>query len=760
MLEIHQNLLNQLLESFNDLPLVINENHCWTYAEFLNEANLLCNSLNIAPQKRIGLCSEDSEFLLQAMLALWMREAVAVPVNPKFPSTQKNELLKKIKCESTLSEDSLQAIRSSQVIRKLPPLNPEAWSTVFFTSGSNGYPKAVVHTLANHLFNALGANRIMLLEPGDRWLLSLPLFHVGGLAILFRTLLSGAALVISSKKKSLDENIEKNQITHLSLVPTQLYRLLQSEKGKKSLQKLKLILLGGSAIPEPLLEQSVKLGLNLQTTYGSTEMASQIATSHPLKTKKGWVAAGKVLPFREVRISSQNEIELRGKTLFCGYLTESGFQRPFDDRGWFAGGDSGYWEFSEKEKNDRKIIDEKNATNSKTASKSDYLIVTGRMDSMFISGGENIHPEEIEGCLLQFPNTEQAAVVAVKDTEFGQRPVAFVKSSVNVSESEMRKFLENRLQSFKVPELFLPWPELTPAGLKPSRNELTNIAQSHFDLWQKENLNSAQQPSLDFENWLKQFPLGWLPIAVSNGRQVFKVIDYRNKYKSRCLYVLASSRQAVMEWLLASENRNLLEEQNEENQKIKWFNAADTKRKAARDSIEIIRILEDELPENKYFMYDAGDRGEFKTFCLPEKKMSNEPITSAKEFSSDQMYMNYFLTEFNTGWEWKFPEAVFQFGICLPEYNRMYLLRCLYRRIDSAKKFLGWKVQLLREFSKSENHENPFWEISLEEENSLEAWLQQSGLFNTDDYLQANTPQKERTRRAAFQSQIDNLFDK
>jgi hypothetical protein len=90
----------------------------------------------------------------------------------------------------------------------------------------------------------------------------------------------------------------------------------------------------------------------------------------------------------------------------------------------------------------------------------------------------------------------------------------------------------------------------------------------------------------------------------------------------------------------------------------------------------------------------------------------------------------------------------------------MYLLRCLYRRIDSAKKFLGWKVQLLREFSKSENHENPFWEISLEEENSLEAWLQQSGLFNTDDYLQANTPQKERTRRAAFQSQIDNLFDK
>lgn len=230
MLEIHQNLLNQLLESFNDLPLVINENHCWTYAEFLNEANLLCNSLNIAPQKRIGLCSEDSEFLLQAMLALWMREAVAVPVNPKFPSTQKNELLKKIKCESTLSEDSLQAIRSSQVIRKLPPLNPEAWSTVFFTSGSNGYPKAVVHTLANHLFNALGANRIMLLEPGDRWLLSLPLFHVGGLAILFRTLLSGAALVISSKKKIIGRKYREKS-NHSSFACT--YTTLSSASVRK-----------------------------------------------------------------------------------------------------------------------------------------------------------------------------------------------------------------------------------------------------------------------------------------------------------------------------------------------------------------------------------------------------------------------------------------------------------------------------------------------------------------------------------------------
>ena len=104
---------------------------------------------------------------------------------------------------------------------------------------------------------------------------------------------------------------------------------------------------------------------------------------------------------------------------------------------------------------------------------------------MFISGGENIHPEEIEHSLLQFPDTERAAVVAVKDPEFGQRPVAFVKSSVSASEHELRKFLEKSLPRFKIPELFLPWPEFAEDGLKPSRNELSQTAQSHYDRLQK-----------------------------------------------------------------------------------------------------------------------------------------------------------------------------------------------------------------------------------------------------------------------------------
>ena len=138
---------------------------------------------------------------------------------------------------------------------------------------------------------------------------------------------------------------------------------------------------------------------------------------------------------------------------------------------------------------------------------------------MFISGGENIHPEEIELSLLQFPSIERAAVVAVKDPEFGQRPVVFIKSSVSASEHELRKFLEKNLPRFKIPELFLPWPEFAEDGLKPSRNELTQTAQLHYDRLEKSSLEKNTDSFSNLKQWLKKFPIGWMRIAESKGRQ-------------------------------------------------------------------------------------------------------------------------------------------------------------------------------------------------------------------------------------------------
>jgi len=258
---------------------------------------------------------------------------------------------------------------------------------------------------------------------------------------------------------------------------------------------------------------------------------------------------------------------------------------------------------------------------------------------------------------------------------------------------------------------------------------------------------------------MKKFPIGWLQIAESKGLQVFLVLEHRNKLRSRCLYVRASSRAEVMEWILAKENRVLLEEQNEKNQTIKWLQPRNSNRTVARESFEIIRILEDELPKSKLQLYDASERGELKTSLLQVGRMRRKSFKRIKVFEDDNQYMETLLKEFNSGWKWKSPEAVFQFGICMQGFQRMYLLRCLYKRVDSEKRFLGWKVQLLKDFSISEDLESPFWDISGVESNAIEKNMQQFGFFSADDHKNANTPSREIKRRAEFQAQIDELFN-
>ena len=128
------------------------------------------------------------------------------------------------------------------------------------------------------------------------------------------------------------------------------------------------------------------------------------------------------------------------------------------------------------------------------------------------------------------------------------------------------------------------------------------------------------------KQWLKKFPIGWMRIAESKGRQVFLVLEHRNKLRNRCLYVRASSRAEVMEWLLVKENRLLLDEQHGKNQTIKWLQPRNSNRTVARESFEIIRILEGELPNSKLQLYDASDRGELKTSSLQVRRVRRESI--------------------------------------------------------------------------------------------------------------------------------------
>ena len=332
--------------------------------------------------------------------------------------------------------------------------------TIIATSGTSGEAKAAVHTWGNHFYSAQGSNEIIPLTSSDRWLLSLPLYHVSGIAITVRCLLSGAGLVVATDEDlNMSTAIARSQATHISLVSTQLQRLLAEEKNLPLLRSLKVILLGGSACPRGLIEHSLKLGLNIYLSYGLTEMSSQVATGKVVQINQACV---KVLPYRQVRISSEGEILVKGEVLFKGYVVGTKLHLPLSPSVipakagihnkndlWFLTGDIGQLD------------------------KEGCLTVTGRRDNMFISGGENIHPEEIEKALLSIQGIMEAIVVPKEDKEFGQRPIAFIKFKGDpLADDYLIRCLQAVLPRFKIPIAFFPWPQsLMDQGIKIFRQD-------------------------------------------------------------------------------------------------------------------------------------------------------------------------------------------------------------------------------------------------------------------------------------------------
>ncbi|MEZ0368160.1 MAG: o-succinylbenzoate--CoA ligase [Candidatus Sericytochromatia bacterium] len=404
----------------------------------------------LKPGEVVALSGRADPAYLIAILALWQLGAIVLPLNPRLPGSGIAAALEQAGARcwvggapgpvKTLDwKDMPESGRQAAGSWSLAPEQP---LTLIQTSGSSGSTKLALHTWQNHCASADGSYSNIRLDFADRWLLALPLFHVGGLAIVCRCLRSAATLCLPEPGQDLGEAILQLKPTHLSLVATQLQRLLEHETALPGLLACKAILLGGSAIPAALLERAANLDLPIHTSYGSTEMSSQITCTPPGGGLEDLLTSGYVLPFRELRISA-GEIQVRGQTLFQGYYAQGRPHLPLTPDGWFATRDRGFFDAAGR------------------------LHVIGRLDNMFISGGENIQPEEVEAALLSLAGITQAIVVPVTDQEYGQRPVAFVEAS-DWQPEDWRAQLRALLPSYKRPDAFYPWPA-DQIGLKPSR---------------------------------------------------------------------------------------------------------------------------------------------------------------------------------------------------------------------------------------------------------------------------------------------------
>ena len=446
-----------------DAAAIISSQGAITYDELDGRVSAAAFRLReLEPGSRVALYLPRDERYVVLMLAAIRAGLVACPISDRLPPKGVAQLIEKAACAAMISDDDdilrtagngLHGLKPERLLegdrrREKPghiPLNRPA--TIVFTSGSTGTPKGALHTFGNHYFNALGSNANIALRQEDRWLHSLPLYHVGGISILFRCLLAGATTALPEHGTPIGESIARLGATHVSLVSTQLLRLLREDTD---LGGLKAVLMGGGPVPASLVDEAVSRRLPIHTSYGLTEMSSQVTTTPPGASLDALRTAGRVLPEREVSISEEGEILVRGATLFAGYLEDENLDLPLDTDGWFRTGDLGE-------------LDENG-----------YLRVLGRKDNRFFAGGENIQPEEIEEALAVLPGVEAAMVVPVEDAEFGQRPAAFVGMEEG-STVDLASELENVLPRFKIPVSFHPWPGES-VGMKVDRAYFRELA--------------------------------------------------------------------------------------------------------------------------------------------------------------------------------------------------------------------------------------------------------------------------------------------
>lgn len=281
-------------------------------------------------------------------------------------------------------------------IRRLPNPRPvpDGTALVVPTSGSTGRPKGVVlHRSALEASTQASLDRLGIgrRDDGDatRWLGCLPLHHVAGLQVVLRARRCGSQPILHDRFdieaiRRLTEQADSG-FTHVSLVPTQLTRLLDAgvDLGGRT------VLLGGAAAPDPLLERARQAGIRVVVSYGMTE------------TCGGCVYDGEPLEGVDVRLEDDGRIALSGPMMLSGYHGDPEAAAQVLQDGWFLTSDRGRW------------VDGR-------------LEVLGRLDDVIVTGGENVSAEAVATRLREHPDVMDAGVVGRPDAEWGEIVVAVV----------------------------------------------------------------------------------------------------------------------------------------------------------------------------------------------------------------------------------------------------------------------------------------------------------------------------------------------
>ncbi|MEH2436152.1 MAG: 2-succinylbenzoate--CoA ligase [Nostoc sp.] len=328
------------------------------------------------------------------------------------------------------------------------------------TGGSSGQIKFAIHTWETLIASVKGFTEYFQLKQVNSFCV-LPLYHVSGLMQFMRSFTTGGKLAIlpfKAVETGKISNIKKSEFL-ISLVPTQLQRLLQNLELTEWLTQFNTVLLGGAPAWNELLEKARFHRIRLAPTYGMTETASQIATLKPDDFLNGKISSGQILPHAKVTIRNQQgeilnsnqigNITIQAQSLALGY-----YPITRENQADFQVDDLGF-------------LDEQG-----------HLNIVGRNSDKIITGGENIYPAEIESAIQATQMVADICVIGIPDQHWGEALTAiYIPKKPNTSALKIQTLLKDKLSKFKIPKYWIPQQNLPRNSQgKINRQQLQQIA--------------------------------------------------------------------------------------------------------------------------------------------------------------------------------------------------------------------------------------------------------------------------------------------
>lgn len=433
-------------------PALIAEDARLSYAELaarvFGAASVLAQQ-GVTVGSRVALIANSSVETVIVIHALIALGATLVPVHPRLTPAEVSVLLADAAPAQVLREADLPALLAPAPLPRPPAprplaLDPALPLAIVYTSGTSGKPKGAILPRRAFLASAAASAVNLGWQADDRWLLCMPLCHVGGLSILTRCLLARRPVVLVPRfePRAVLAAIAREQASILSVVPTMLAALLDLDQDG-ILARLRVVLLGGAAAPPPLLEACSLRGVPALTTYGLTEACSQVTVQRPRSPHSTAPGSGAPLPSVDLQITGDDgapratgevgRIRIRGPTLMLGYFRgpDRSPDPALDAQGFFDTGDLG-------------ALDE-----------AGQLHVLARRTDLIVTGGENVYPVEVEARLAELPGVRRALVFGVPDARWGQVVACALELDPGAPRAEaLASALASRLAPHKRPRLY------------------------------------------------------------------------------------------------------------------------------------------------------------------------------------------------------------------------------------------------------------------------------------------------------------------